>query len=100
MRAGFLFPLLRLVGTARALVRALLFLVALLMLALGQQTPLLLLSVIQRRSRNTHLALSCSAIIRARIVLFPPQRIVKYFDRIFRQPLLPHVLRLPPSSAE
>src|SRR5258708_26799484 len=87
MRAGFLFPLLRLVGTARALVRALLFLVALLMLALGQQTPLLLLAVIQRRCRKSDIEISCSEIIRARIVLFPPQRFLQSFDRIWRQRL-------------
>jgi len=58
MRAGFLFPLLRLIGIVRALVCTLLFLVALLMLALGLQPLLLLLAVIQGRSGKSDIEIS------------------------------------------
>src|SRR5260370_13455816 len=63
MLAGLLFPLFRLIGIARALVRALLFLVALLMLALGLQPLLLLLAVIQGRSGKSDIEISGGEII-------------------------------------
>src|SRR5882724_12591867 len=82
MRTGFLFPLLRLIGIARVLVSALLFLVALPMLALGLQPPLLLFPVIQGRSGKSNIEISSSQIIRARIVLFCLQSLLEPFDRI------------------
>src|SRR5229473_6493683 len=82
MRAGFLFPLLRLIGIVRALVRALLFLVALLMLALGLQAPLLLFPVIQGRSGKSDIEISGGEIIGARIVFFRAQRFLEPLDRI------------------
>src|SRR5207245_863725 len=81
-RAHFLFPLLRLVTAAGALVRRLLFLVALLMLALGLQPPIFLFPVIQRRSRKSDIEISNSEIIRARIVFFRPQCFLESFDRV------------------
>ncbi len=87
MRAGFLFPVLWRIRIARALVCALLLLVALLMLALGLQPPLLLLAVIQRRCGKSDIEVSYSEIIRARIVFFRPQRFLESFDRIWRQRL-------------
>src|SRR5882762_11306280 len=82
MRSGFLFPLLRLIGIARVLVSALLFLVALLMLALGLQPPLLLLPVIQGRCGKGDIEISSGEIIRAWIVFFRPQRFLEPFDRV------------------
>src|SRR5258708_12709345 len=72
MRASFLFPLLRPVGAVRALVRAFLFLVALVMLALGLKPPLLLLPIIQRRRGKGDIDISSSQIIPPPIVFFLP----------------------------
>src|SRR5437879_8416919 len=82
MRARFLFPLLRLLSTACALIRALLFLVALIMLALGLQPPLLLFAVIQRGSRKSDIESSRGEIIWARIVFFRPQCFLETFDGV------------------
>src|SRR5260370_4383764 len=82
MRGGLLFAMFRLIGIARALVRALLFLVALLMLALGLQPLLLLLAVIQGRSGKSDIEISGGEIIGARIVFFRAQRFLEPFDRI------------------
>src|SRR6266849_2556731 len=87
MRAGFLFPLLGLIGIAGVLVSALLFLVALFMLTLGLQTPLLLLTVIQGRCGQSDIEISGGEIIRARIVFFRPQRVLEAFYGIRGQRL-------------
>src|SRR6266850_668961 len=87
MRSGFLFPLLRLTGIARVLVGALLFLVALLMLALGLQPPLLLLPVIQGRCGKSDIEISGGEIIRAPIIFFRPQRFLEPFDGLRYQRL-------------
>src|SRR5438132_9503488 len=82
MRAGFFFPLLRRIGIARAVVRALLFLVALLMLALGLQPPLLLLPVIQGRGGKSNIEISGGEIVGAGIVFFRAQGLLEPFNRI------------------
>src|SRR5260370_1960706 len=82
MRGGLLFAMFRLIGIARALVRAWLFLVALRMLALGLQPLLLLLAVIQGRSGKSDIEISGGEIIGARIVFFRAQRFLEPFDRI------------------
>src|SRR5437762_8186590 len=85
MRAGFLFPLLRFIGVACVLLGGLLFLVALLMLALGLQAPLLLLPVIQGRCGKSDIEISGGEIIGAWIVFFRLQRLLEPFDGIRRQ---------------
>src|SRR5258708_12692789 len=82
MRARFLFPLLRFLSTACALIRALLFLVALIMVALGLQPPLILFAVIQRGSRKSDIEISRGEIIWARIVFFRPQCFLEAFDGV------------------
>src|SRR5437879_13522041 len=69
MRAGFLFPLLRFIGVACVLLGGLLFLVALLMLALVLQAPLLLLPVIQGRGGKSDMKISVGEIVGACAVL-------------------------------
>src|SRR5258708_21143684 len=87
MRAGLLFTLLRLIGTAGVLVSTLLFLVTLFMLALGLQTPVLLLAVIQWRSGQSDVEISGGEIIRAGIIFFRAQRFLEPFDGIRGQRL-------------
>src|SRR5947208_7611183 len=82
MRAGFLFPVLWRIGIAGILAGGLLFLVALLMLALGLQPPLLLLAVIQGRRGKSDIEISGGEIVGARIVFFRAQRFLEPFDRI------------------
>src|SRR5437660_7908406 len=82
MRAGFLFPVLGRIGIACILTGDLLFLVALLMLALGLQPLLLLLAVIEGRRGKSDIEISGGEIVGARIVFFRTQRFLEPFDRI------------------
>src|SRR5207249_12014453 len=70
------------VGIARIFAGGLLFLVALLMLALGLQPLLLLLAVIQGRCGKSDIEISGGEIVGARIVFFRAQRFLEPFDRI------------------
>src|SRR5207244_7922501 len=80
MRAGFLFPVLGRVGIARIFAGALLFLVALLMLALGLQTLFLLLAVVLGRSGTSEIGISVGDMVGVGSVFCGAQRFLRSLE--------------------